>query len=576
MNIISMPVREVRRRRTLIASAFLLWLFVLPAAAQVSVHAFVDRMVASPDEVVSFKVEVTGDFRTIDRAEPPDASGLDLVSRIPHEEHFVAPRYGHRHTVLTWEFRPTTTGSTRIGAARIAVGGRSFETHPIDVTLVAARRQPEAARRPEHEGLSVRAAPSARSAFVGEQIVVEYRLHHDADITVRGSRVAGAWVADGFWREELPVLQTPPVATSAPGVLALALKRLAAIPMRPGALTIEPVEMEIDLLRRQRSDSPFSMLAPLGRRYDRARVEAPAVTIQARALPSGAPPSFSGAVGSYQLSARLEPRSFAAGEAASLVLTITGRGNVAALAAPGLSPVAGIEVFPAQESVALNSDEDGVAGTKTFRYSLVAARAGRFELPDVEWTYFDPAQAAFRTLRASPGLLIVDGELQVASALHLMAATGWRPVAPPRPLHRSPWAYAVLALTLGMLPLLLVVLRDGTAVTRLRRWRRRRALDARLRRLAASDDAAREIEGVLRDYLAQRFDLPPGLSRAEVAAGADRFGIDIRTDLDDLLRFLEAARYAPDNPPASSGVLAARAGALIAGIERDHPDGGRP
>src|SRR6185436_13788107 len=81
--------------------------------------------------------------------------------------------------------------------------------------------------------------------------------------------------------------------------------------------------------------SPDPMERMMGRDYDVQR-DGVVPAIEVRPLPEGAPASFGGAVGSFQLDARLASTSLKAGDGTQLVVTIRGRGSFDNVSAPTL------------------------------------------------------------------------------------------------------------------------------------------------------------------------------------------------------------------------------------------------
>ena len=117
------------------------------------------------------------------------------------------------------------------------------------------------------------------------------------------------------------------------------LRRYVLIPQQTGRLTIDPAELVclVNVRTSSRSgNSIFDSFFDDGYTTVRKRINSKAVTVNVRDLPAGAPADFGGGVGQYRISARLSRNDLKAHEAGSLIVTISGRGNLSLLEAPEL------------------------------------------------------------------------------------------------------------------------------------------------------------------------------------------------------------------------------------------------
>ena len=405
------------------AAALLLALLASGAApeAQVAVSAYADRTVLAEGESLLFTLEVTGTDDAGSLIPPRSSRHLRLVSAVPSMRQRTTFGTQTRLTV-GWRYEAVEPGRAQLGAMQLRIGSQSFSTDPITVSVTAPQAGPPGASggraaRPGAAGgsggLYVRAEPRTREAVVGQQVVVDYVLYFDpAQVSPRQALAVGTWDATGFWREELdvPTASTYPRAATLGGraMQAVTIRRLALFPARPGELELAPMRYEIET-REVDSRDPFDQFfSPFrSRRVDR-RVTAPATTISVDPLPPGAPASFSGAVGEFTLSGRVAPEAAAPGEAVQLALTLRGTGNAATLRAPEIETPAGVDAYDPESDRTAETARAPLVSTRTFGYTFVPQR-GAFEIPAVEWSYYDPEAGAYRTLRDGPWAVSVSG-----------------------------------------------------------------------------------------------------------------------------------------------------------------------
>jgi hypothetical protein len=560
-------------RRLLI---FIAALALAPAAqAQaVSVQAFADQLTVGDGDQVTFTVEVTGPFAQIGAVEPPAGRGLRLTNVRPDRSTRVSIGRGEpqQTTRLDWHFVADGVGVAEIGSAAVEVDGRRHTTQPITIRVVAAPQHvataPDRAPRTEDGSLPdifLTARASTASAYVGEQIVVDYVLHFRPAVQPRNARVVGAWEAPGFWREDLE-LRTPLPSTTVQiegqTYEAATIRRAAFFPTRPGSLHIDALTISLDVLRAQRPGGPTGPIYnPFGARYFRQRVAAAAVPIEVRALPAGAPATFRGSAGAFALEAHADRPAAATGEGIRVTVTLSGDGNPATLEAPVWPETPGLEVFPPSREVSVPRVAPRLAATGEFTYTVVAHDPAITELPPLAWTYFDVATGRYRTLTTAPLPVAITGEATPLAALRpgregprlRTGPADWTRAAAPAAPFRQPGLLAAFAFPpLAVLALLLVRVgrerRRESAPLRRSRAALRGALAA-LRGTAPHDAAA--VDAIVRDFLTARLALPARtMSVSDISASLRQRGLPDAAvaDLHALLVRCQTAQFAPVAP----------------------------
>ena len=555
----------------------------LPALAQqVSIQAFVDHTTLGDGETLTLTVEISGQYSRLGDVEAPPARGLAVISARPDRQVNVVmqDRRTTRKTVLRWRYQPRQIGEARIEGVSISVDGRIFTTDPIRVQVVPQSQRPitgraspgTAAPTPAGEGdrdIFLRPIADRNTAYVGQQVIVDYVLYYAPGVQPRNARVTSTSEAAGFWREDME-LQTPlaseTVMIDDRPFVAVTIKRSAFFPTRSGSLRIDTMAVQMDVLRSAHpSGRSGAVYSPFGSRFHREEVVAPALELAVRPLPDGAPAGFDGAVGRFSLDARPEAVS---GDGARVTLTIRGDGNPATLRAPEWPDADGLDIFPPRRHAEVQRGGRRLAAQHRFIYSVVPRDREATHLPPLAWTYFDPEQHAYRTLTTDP--IPLDATSPAAplaerspreTGPRLAAAAGpWTRSQPLVARYRRPAAMAAFGLPLLALLALVGVRRlrasRGQESAARRSARARASAEAALRNLPDGPAASRAaaMETVIRQFLADRLpaagDRPfPGrtLPLAELDAQLGRVGIDdeSRHRLRLLLARCESAQFAP-------------------------------
>ena len=245
---------------------------------------------------------------------------------------------------------------------------------------------------------------SRTSAVVGEPITATLKLYTRVDIS--GFEDAKFPSFNGFWAQETEAPQNISFVRESVGdriYNAAVLRKWVIIPQKTGAISIEPAEL-ICLVQERISYGGGSIFDGFFDDFQttRKRVTSAAYTVNVSALPAGAPSSFTGAVGTYSISAKLSTDSLKVHDAASLTVTVTGKGNVALVGAPKVKFPPDSEVYDTKTSDKIDAGSGGMSGSKIFEYPFIPRSHGEFEIEPVEFTCYDIKARKYVTLTTGP------------------------------------------------------------------------------------------------------------------------------------------------------------------------------
>lgn len=536
--------------------AVILSLALVPALAVadegVRFEATVDRSAITLDDWITLTVTLTTSGGSAASIELPRAPDFEIRSRGQSEQS--AFQFGARgavrtHTrIHTLVMRPLREGLLTIHPGRAVVGGKTYETAPIQVRVGpgAAPPRPErdaevAAARPRGD-VFVEAHVDKTRAYVGEEILLSVWLYARVDV----SHVSSLDLPDldGFWIGEIAnPTQLSARMQEVGGVpyRVYLLSRKALFGLREGKLEIAPATVDLTVgggfFGRGRS----------------LRRSSPPVEVEILPLPPSGEALPLGAVGDFVLRAEAAPRSVRVGEPITYRLTAAGRGNLSGIDFPSLPEIEGLRAFEPTHGEQVDVSSGRYGGSRTLEVVLIPERPGRFEIPSLPWLVFDPAAGAYRRLETEAFTIEVRGERIGGQTLDLGAA----PVLPlrepvrldvPRAFWRAPWFAAALAVP-GL------ALLAAFVAPRLRRRLGTRGRDAgrealaQLARHGGGADWPEGIPRILHAYLEARLARPTaGLERRELAAHLVREGApaELVRSLEALLEACERERFAPE------------------------------
>jgi tetratricopeptide (TPR) repeat protein len=492
-----------------------------------------------------------GRFRTL----PP---GIEVAGTRDYDQRqFSLPGGTRRFITREFVLRARAAGRYRIPSLEVTVDGRVYSTESLLLTVTSAPARERGETRGGDDGVVLRAWLDADTVYVGEQVTlqVDAMFSQTARMRLRRAPEYEAPSPSGFWVHELPDPGRPVSRTIGDEIYEVQRFRRAFFPLSAGSYTIPPARLEYEMRRGL-------LYAPETRELSSDPL--PLVVLP---VPASAPPAFHGAVGDYEVTARVEPASVPVGEAAVLTVTVEGVGNVKALPAPVLPELAGIDVFPPSEEAETATQGTTIRGRKVFSWVLIPRQAGEREVPAIRYAFFDPDRGGFETATVGPIPLTATPAAGTDPAADAPAPATIRflktsPAADPLGWVRSPGYAGLMALPLLLLGVAWVLRRrqgraghDTPAGLRRERKQAIRRLEAR----AAKDhgELFAEAETFARDWLARRL----GLERTRVTDPDALTGAGVPAAVADgvrrVLDRLSAGRYAPTPPePAErTGVI---------------------
>ena len=394
-------------------------LYSLGLFAQGTISVSVQNLVAVDEQFsVTFTIEGEGrisdfqwepgdDFQLVWGPQKGSSTSISIVN---------GKKTQSSQTTYTYVLMPRGAGNFRLPAATANVKGQQISSRAVNVQVVSNGQQgsqgqqsQQGGQRSQSEGggssrsetsgddIFLRLSLSKTKAVVGETITATLKLYHRVNIA--GFEEARFPAFNGFWSQELQSPKNIEFHRENVGDRiydAALLRSWTLIPQQAGEITVDPAELVCLInVRAQRSPSGsiFDSFFQDDYKTVKRRVSTPAMKVQVSRIPAGAPASFGGGVGSFKMNASLTRDSLRAHDAASLRITISGKGNISLLEAPKVD-------FPPDFDVYDVKTTDSQGG-KTFEYPFIPRSHGDFTIGPIEYSYYDAAAGKFVTLRSS-------------------------------------------------------------------------------------------------------------------------------------------------------------------------------
>lgn len=334
-------------------------------------------------------------------------------------------RSSSHQTTFTYILIPKATGTFQLPAATALLSGDRISSTQASIQVVSdgassSRSSGKNGGKSSGGGqtsstgsgeissndLFMRLSLSRTEVVIGEPITATLKIYQRANVV--GFENAKFPTFNGFWSQETYVpnnIEFKRESLDDKIYNTAVLRTYVLIPQQPGTITIDPAELVCLVNIRtapSTSNSLFDSFFQDEYRTIRKRVTTPAVKVKVNPLPAGQPASFGGGVGNFGISARLTTDNLKTHDAASLVITVSGRGNVALLEEPKVNFPPDFEVYDTKTTENTDKSNGGTSGSKSFEYPFIPRSHGDFTIEPVEYSYYDVNAGKYVTLRTEP------------------------------------------------------------------------------------------------------------------------------------------------------------------------------
>lgn len=483
----------------------------------------------------------------------------------------------------SYTYRADNPGTYTIDEARITVGNRTYTTRPEtfkvlpqDRTAVGGGRQPSPADEPGETSADipvnandvlVRIILNKTRAYEQEAIVCTIKLYTKHSISEFLPTTQPSF--DGFLIDEVPLNPSLNEVEHYNGqnYMTAILKQCIIFPQKSGKLTINSGKYDVTVVQYQRLGGFWGGTRPVERKI---KTTSNSASITIDPLPQPQPEGFTGAVGRFTIDSRLNGSVFKTNEAASLLYTIKGTGNIKYVKEPVVDFPTEFEQYQPQANIDSRVTGNNVTGTMTIDYTFVPQSVGNFTIGADKFVYFNPESREYVTLSTPAYELKVSQGSAASTTVNKQGITGKNTdilhiklgdlgLSKSHTYVYTSWWYWP---SYGVLTLILVgavwlygrnVRRNadvqGRRLARAGKVARRRLKD--VRKYMAAHDADRfyaSLLGAIWGYLGDKLSLPASqLTRDNIARLLEEYGApeSLTSKFIGIIDDCEMARYSP-------------------------------
>ncbi|MCB5234442.1 MAG: BatD family protein [Candidatus Cloacimonetes bacterium] len=555
-------------KKTLALITLLLPLFLFG----LSVTASVNKLTIELGDRLAYTLQVK-DSKRINISEPaaPQIEGmtfLNMSGSSGSSTSFINGTFSsEQYRNFTYFYSPQGEGEINIPAQKITIANKVYTTQSFNIKVIkgdgsSSRRGSSTPfgnfgsdddflpwRSEKVQGRSMILATLEKSkVYKGEPLIVSYYLYTDQ--MVRTFSIDDEIDFAGYGKsifEQPTSLEYETVQHKGKRMQRALLKKLTLLPRQEGSLKIPRLkgsariyEFGYSNLEMVSEDRSFEVIS----------------------LPSqGVPKSFTGAVGSFTVSSEVKEKEIALGEAITLTLRIAGRGNFNQFGNPELTSTNAQISSP----VPVDNLEGGIKGSRRLFYTIVPAEKGNYQIPSLEFSWFDTDSGKYRTYNDESesvkvksanvasyfsGLLEGDKPATIRPMINRDSYPSFRPL-----FHRI-WYWLALCLILIASIFAWRVSRNLAQERRdPKSFRIKRAENRLKKELDTAQNLAKNLdmgfyshaETVLTGYLFDKYDIPTGMSNDEKLESLHELAIDrdLIAEIGDFLGICSSRRFQP-------------------------------
>ena len=369
--------------------------------AQVNFEATVSKNKLGLNERlrIDFVMNENGDNFT-----PPNFENFQIIGG-PNQSIKTSYVNGEQNFSKTFSYflKPLKKGKLIIYQATVTIDGQEYKSLPVEVNVTNSVKGANSNSDNEYfddDNIELIASVSKSSPYINEPITIVYKLYYKSPINVSNASESEAPKYKDFFTQNIKIPQLKVDRETYKGQIynVVDWKKVVLYPQRDGNLEISPLSLNLVL------DFPTNKRDFFGNIIrDQASkiITTGSKIITVRKLPdNGKPKNFSGAVGQFEFDIILNKNSLKASESFQAKVKVTGQGNLKLFDLPNLMVPASMELYEPERKENVKTNLSGMSGTIENIYTIVPKYQGKFPIQELEFSYFDPLEKTYKTVKS--------------------------------------------------------------------------------------------------------------------------------------------------------------------------------
>jgi hypothetical protein len=348
------------------------------------------------------RIEFSMNKQGADNFTPPDFKGFKVIQGPSQSvsQSWVNGKVSFSQS-YTYIIKPKRRGELIISQASIKYRGGTLNSEMMKIIVLKPIASPDNPNDPNYiaqQNIHLVAEISKSRPFVGEGIYVEYRLYVSENVSVYDTSVTEAPQYNGFWNQEIKINGFPVKMGkyNDENYRYIVLQKALLIPTKTGKLAIDPMKMDIVIgVPTGRADFFGNVITKnIKKEFASAKK-----IIRPKSLPlEGKPENFTGAVGKFKFDVSLSKNALKANESSQIKVVVSGKGNLKLFELPTIETPAELEKYQPERKERVRVATDGIIGSVTDVYTVVPQYKGKYKIPNIAFSYFNPDAKKYQTI----------------------------------------------------------------------------------------------------------------------------------------------------------------------------------
>lgn len=393
-------------------------MFCKTLSSQITVSAWVDKKTAPINQSITLTISVSGENIGSIKPDIPTLSDFNIYSSGKSSN--ISIVNGQIYTTIEFYYTlvPKRTGRFIIPKIGIFTGKEKYFTKEIEVEITSPSIQSQPTTQPNQkkyqqaspqqmrnidrdELVFVKATVDKKTAYIGEQITLSIKFYTALPIASNPEYYPPKY--SNLISEELPPIRSGTEIIN--GIrYYFAETKTALFGIMPGKATISSAQI-IAPIQQEVSFDPFDpnfiqkFFSQMSQTQN-VTLETKPITIEILDLPHQ-PKDFSGAVGNFFITAKVDNTTIHAGEPINITVEISGKGNVKPINPPQISNPS-LKIYDIVSSETISKNNDVVGGTKKFTYIATPLNPGVITIEGIKFTFFNIDTKQYETITTNP------------------------------------------------------------------------------------------------------------------------------------------------------------------------------
>ena len=354
---------------------------------------------------IDFVMNENGDDFT-----PPDFKGFNVVGG-PNQSVSNSWINGKRSFSKTYSYflSPQLKGKIKILQATVKISGEIYKTSPLIVEVTSAVDKPNDPNNIDYiadENIHLVAEISNSNPYLNEGITILYKLYYRNPITISDVQELESPKFSDFWNHiiKIPKITVERGTYKNEPYNEVVWRKVVLYPQKTGKLVLEPLSLNLSVgIPTQKRDFFGSKIY---RQVQKTTTTGKNI-ISVKALPEkNKPDNFTGAVGQFDLDVVLSKKSLKASESFQAKVKVNGKGNLKLFKLPKIVVPNTLELYEPEYKENIKVLLSGMKGSIEDSYTIVPQFQGKYPIPEISFSFFDPLKKEYKTLNSFE--LIVD------------------------------------------------------------------------------------------------------------------------------------------------------------------------